>query len=88
MTDVSEQSVAEVLKPCPFCGGKATVIGIRDGRQVSCIGQPRVPCFAKGPAVYHGPGGWAQCEIDVIAAWNTRTHAAALLAAPRAGEEK
>lgn len=60
------------LLPCPFCGGEASVIGIRDGRQVSCKGQPRTPCFAKGPAVYHGPGGWEECEAEAITAWNQR----------------
>lgn len=67
---------AGAILPCPFCGGEASVIGIRDGRQVSCKGQPRVYCFAKGPAVFHGPGGWDACEADAIAAWNTRAPAA------------
>ncbi|QDP53730.1 MAG: hypothetical protein GOVbin7759_17 [Prokaryotic dsDNA virus sp.] len=64
--------MADELKPCPFCGGEAALIGIRDGQQVSCKGKPRVPCFAKGPAVFHGPKGWAACEAEAIAAWNTR----------------
>lgn len=67
---------AGAILPCPFCGGQASVIGIRDGRQVSCKGQPRVYCFAKGPAVFHGPGGWDACEAEAIAAWNTRAPAA------------
>lgn len=60
------------IKPCPFCGGEASVIGIRDGRQVSCKGLPRARCFAQGPAVYHGPDGWDACEVQAISAWNTR----------------
>jgi hypothetical protein len=77
MTDAREEAL---LAACPFCGGEASVIGIRDGRQVSCKGPPRTPCFAKGPAVYHGPAGWEACEAEAIAAWNRRASPAPSLA--------
>lgn len=69
------------LKPCPFCGSSAKLGGIRDGQQVFCTGHR---CFARGPAVFHGPGGWEACERDAIAAWNTR----ALLDAARAEQKE
>ena len=55
------------LNPCPFCAGNAAVEGIRDGQRVRCH-----TCGAAGPAVFHGPGGWAKCTDDAIAAWNRR----------------
>ncbi len=57
------------LLPCPFCGSNAKLGGIRDGQQVFCTGHR---CFARGPAVFHGPGGWEACERDAITAWNAR----------------
>lgn len=59
------------LLPCPFCGGEAGLVGIRDGYMVAC--KAGTPCFARGPSIFHGPGGWDVCQQDAIAAWNTRT---------------
>jgi hypothetical protein len=61
------------LAACPFCGSRASLEGVRDGCQVICNGNHRKACFARGPVVYHGPGGWDACRAEAIAAWNTRT---------------
>ena len=71
MTRTLEEAAAELL-PCPFCGGEASIIAIRDGRQASCKGLPRTPCFAKGPAIHHGPDGYNATAANATAAWNTR----------------
>lgn len=55
------------IAPCPFCGGKAHMHAVRDGRQVGCH-----TCLANGPAEYHGPDGYEGAEQRAIDAWNRR----------------
>ena len=49
----------EDLKPCPFCGGKAEVVYIKDNQYVRCS-----RCGAVGANTFN--------TEDVIAAWNRR----------------
>lgn len=74
MTDTNNTDGAALLpvtlKPCPFCGGDAGLVGIRDGFMVAC--KAGKPCFARGPSAFHGPDGWDACRTDAITAWNTR----------------
>jgi hypothetical protein len=75
------------LAACPFCGSRASLEGVRDGCQVICNGNRREACFARGPVVYHGPGGWDACRAEAIAAWNRRTRPEPLAGSGVAGEE-
>jgi hypothetical protein len=74
------------LAACPFCGSRASLEGVRDGCQVICNGNRREACFARGPVVYHGPGGWDACRAEAIAAWNRRTRPEPLAGSGVAGE--
>lgn len=51
----------ENLKPCPFCGGKAEVVYIKDNQYVRCL-----RCGAVGANTFK--------TEDVIAAWNRRSY--------------
>lgn len=55
------------LKPCPFCGGEAQQIMVRDGRQVFCGS-----CRASGPPAYHGTTSMRSALKRADDAWNTR----------------
>jgi hypothetical protein len=69
-----EEVMADELKPCPFCGGKAELRRMFD--QVRCT-----ECYGRG-CEYDGH------PDDAIAAWNQRTTESALLARAEAAEEK
>lgn len=62
------------LLPCPFCGGEAFSVHIRDGRRVAC----RNPdCWVGGPQCFHGSPDMPSAEARAIAAWNRRAPIAA-----------
>ena len=49
-----------VLKPCPFCGGKAEIRGISGHLYGGCTS-----CFCEGPI-------FQATRVEVIEVWNTR----------------
>lgn len=54
------------LKPCPFCGGKATLVNNQSGTvYVECT-----KCFAMGERMYDW---WGETTEQAIEAWNRRT---------------
>jgi Lar family restriction alleviation protein len=53
--------------PCPFCGGAAHTVYIRDGRMARCT-----KCGASGPGEFHGPADGLSADERAIAAWNRR----------------
>jgi hypothetical protein len=48
MQKLPEADSARKLLACPFCGGSALDIFIRDGRRIHCTA-----CGGKGPPAYH-----------------------------------
>lgn len=58
------------LKPCPFCGGEATTIYIRDGRVAVCKS-----CGTSGERCHHGPIDIPSAEERAKSSWNTRVPA-------------
>jgi Lar family restriction alleviation protein len=61
------------LKPCPFCGGKATLrsdFGYKEGCQTAWV---RCTCGADGPISDSCAG---ETETEAIAAWNRRVEGA------------
>jgi Lar family restriction alleviation protein len=55
---------APELKPCPFCGGEATVRDDPHHRTAVYIGCETVGCF--------GHYQWDETQAEAITAWNTR----------------
>ena len=64
-------SVDEVLKPCPFCGGAATVV-VEDGVKVVCkeCGSSTKGCLDKKPVKNKYKG---EAITKAINLWNQRT---------------
>jgi len=57
--------MSDELKPCPFCGGEAS-IRIDTSHSTAClIGCATMGCF--------GHEQWEETEAEAIAAWNRRT---------------
>lgn len=62
--------MSEELKPCPFCGGEASVdLYHADDWQVTCIGS--YSCH--GWRVFEDNAGYDSPE-EAIKAWNTRSN--------------
>lgn len=56
--------MTEKLKPCPFCGGEAS-LRIDTAHSTAClIGCCTIGCF--------GHEQWEETEAEAIAAWNRR----------------
>jgi hypothetical protein len=59
--------VKDQTTACPFCGGDAHTVYIRDGRMARCT-----KCGASGPGEFHGPADRLSADERAIAAWNRR----------------
>jgi Lar family restriction alleviation protein len=82
--------VSEQLLPCPFCGGKGTLLSHEDPRvtnysyQVVCGG-----CDATGASTdCDWNGDTSKAKDDAVRQWNTRADLHALLAAALADERE
>jgi Lar family restriction alleviation protein len=68
MTSPIPSAAVEALKPCPFCGGVATMIGPDSETRIYVLCEN---CRSRGSMVLAGHGG--SC-IEAIEAWNRRPH--------------
>ena len=70
---------AQMLEPCPFCGGEATFNGMPNGLvgQIHCTSEE---CF--------GPRTTALTKQDSIVQWNTRTAVASRQDARKAATKR
>lgn len=59
--------MSEKLKPCPFCGGKASVIDHHNDDGSVSVGCADDTCLG-----FSGLGWLYKTEEEAIAAWNTR----------------
>lgn len=59
----------EELKPCPFCGGKASIYKMQDDRTGAETDEWFVRCDPCD--LIHDPA-WGKAKEECITAWNTR----------------
>jgi len=65
--DAVREGFSEAPKPCPFCGGTASVIWRRDGSHVECD-----DCGASGPTVMVRGDDPDRQDKAAIQSWNNR----------------
>lgn len=65
---MTEPNPADVLAPCPFCGGDVTIENRGDGDLFVILCEEGSPCIGSGFANF----GMRSKKAQAIAAWNTR----------------